>query len=162
MFFRILTVNCVLGALPVKEWKPKTTQKSSVSSPGVIGSPVKSVSHLAVNSKNVESKAELLQDNLSQVNFQESQNVIIAQHIRVPENDRCRLTFGTFGLESESPEGPVSTFQAVDNVEEPSEPSPRFVEFCWPIISIKMYPWDLLPPSLNIRPGLTGTEFEAI
>ncbi|XP_021865005.1 GBF-interacting protein 1-like isoform X1 [Spinacia oleracea] len=112
------------GALPVKEWKPKTTQKSSVSSPGVIGSPVKSVSHLAVNSKNVESKAELLQDNLSQVNFQESQNVIIAQHIRVPENDRCRLTFGTFGLESESPEGPVSTFQAVDNVEEPSEPSP--------------------------------------
>ncbi|XP_010685332.1 GBF-interacting protein 1-like isoform X2 [Beta vulgaris subsp. vulgaris] len=111
------------GALPGKEWKPKTNQKSIVSSPGVIGSPVKSVSHLVDNSKNVESEAEQLQDKLSQVNIKESQNVIIAQHIRVPENDRCRLTFGTFGTESDSAENPVSTFQAVDRVEEPMEPS---------------------------------------
>lgn len=112
------------GALPGKEWKPKTTKKSSVSNPGVIGSPVKSVSHLADKSKNVESKSELLQDKLSEVNIQESQNVIIAQHIRVPETDRCRLTFGTFGMESDSAENPVSTFQAIDSVEEPMEPSP--------------------------------------
>ncbi|XP_021716508.1 GBF-interacting protein 1-like [Chenopodium quinoa] len=111
------------GALPGKEWKPKSTQKSSVSSPGVIGSPVKSVLHLADNSKNVENKVELLQDKLSQVNIQESQNVIIAQHIRVPENDRCRLTFGTFGLESDVAENSVSTTQAVDGVEETPEAS---------------------------------------
>ncbi|KAL2926169.1 GBF-interacting protein 1 [Bienertia sinuspersici] len=107
----------------VKEWKPKTNQKASVSNPGVIGSPVKSVSHLA-DSKNVENEAEQLEDKFQQVNKQESQNVIIAQHIRVPENDRCRLTFGTFGMESDSSENPVSTFLPVDSIDEPVEQSP--------------------------------------
>lgn len=143
MVFKTLVLLFCLGALPGKEWKPKTNQKSIVSSPGVIGSPVKSVSHLVDNSKNVESEAEQLQDKLSQVNIKESQNVIIAQHIRVPENDRCRLTFGTFGTESDSAENPVSTFQAVDRVEEPMEPSSWYAELYWPIVLIKIYLWDL-------------------
>ncbi|KAF1898472.1 hypothetical protein Lal_00042167 [Lupinus albus] len=82
-----------------KEWKPKASQKSSSNSPGVIGTPKKTSSPTAKNSKDIESITAELQDKLSQVNVHENQNVIIAQHIRVPETDRCRLTFGTIGTE---------------------------------------------------------------
>ncbi|CAO2840259.1 unnamed protein product [Amaranthus hypochondriacus] len=111
------------GALPGKEWKPKTNQKASVTSPGVIGSPVKSVTQQADNSKNDEREADQLKDAFSQVNIQDSQNVIIAKHIRVPENDRCRLTFGTFGVESDDIENSDSNFEAVNDIDESTEPS---------------------------------------
>ncbi|PKI39889.1 hypothetical protein CRG98_039729 [Punica granatum] len=86
----------------IKEWKPKSSQKSGVVSPGVIGTPPKSAASSDENSKDVDSEAAKLQDRLSQVNVNESQNVIIAQHIRVPDTDRCQLTFGSFGMEYES------------------------------------------------------------
>lgn len=82
-----------------KEWKPKSSQKTSSNSPGVIGTPKKTVSPPTENSEHIESDTAELQDKLSQVNLHENQNVIIAQHIRVPETDRCRLTFGTIGTE---------------------------------------------------------------
>ncbi|KAK7294416.1 hypothetical protein RJT34_17305 [Clitoria ternatea] len=87
-----------------KEWKPKSSQKPNNNSPGVIGTPKKaaSASAPAENSGNIESDAAELQDKFSQVNVHENQNVIIAQHIRVPETDRCRLTFGTIGTELDS------------------------------------------------------------
>ncbi|GMN36903.1 hypothetical protein TIFTF001_006390 [Ficus carica] len=97
---------------PNKEWKPKSSQKPSLNSPGVIGTPTKSVSPPAHNSKDAESEVVKVQDKLSRVNIHESQNVIIAQHIRVPETDRCRLTFGSFGKEFESASDLVNGFQA--------------------------------------------------
>ncbi|KAK7389654.1 hypothetical protein VNO78_24877 [Psophocarpus tetragonolobus] len=90
---------------PNKEWKPKSSQKPNSNSPGVIGTPKKtaaSASPPAENSGDIESDTAELQDKLSQVNIFENQNVIIAQHIRVPETDRCRLTFGTIGTEIDS------------------------------------------------------------
>ena len=80
---------------PNKEWKPKSSQKPR--SPGVIGTPTKSDSSPANDSKDLESEVAKAEDKLSRVNIHENQNVIIAQHIRVPETDRCRLTFGSFG-----------------------------------------------------------------
>ena len=75
------------------------SQKSSITSPGVIGTPTKSSSPPTVNSKSMELNAANMQDKFSRVNIHENQNVIIAQHIRVPESDRCKLTFGSFGVE---------------------------------------------------------------
>ncbi|RZC01220.1 GBF-interacting protein 1-like isoform X2 [Glycine soja] len=89
-----------------KEWKPKSSQKPNSNSPGVIGTPKKAAvaaaSPPAENSGDIESNTTELQDKLSQVNIYENQNVIIAQHIRVPETDRCQLTFGTIGTELDS------------------------------------------------------------
>ncbi|KAL5824263.1 hypothetical protein ACOSQ3_020326 [Xanthoceras sorbifolium] len=99
-----------------KEWKPKLSQKSSVT-PGVIGTPTKSTSPPADNSKDLESDAANLQDQVSRVNISENQNVIIAQHIRVPETDRCRLTFGSFGIDFDSSQKVGSGFQAVSATE---------------------------------------------
>ncbi|KAK9281644.1 hypothetical protein L1049_004547 [Liquidambar formosana] len=103
---------------PNKEWKPKLSQKSSLISPGVIGTPAKSVSPPADDSKGFETEAAKLQDKLSQVNIYENQNVIIAEHIRVPETDRCRLTFGSFGPEFDSARNFVPRYQAVGAAED--------------------------------------------
>jgi hypothetical protein len=84
-----------------KEWKPKSSQKTNNNGPGVIGTPKKTVSSPAENSKDIVSDTAQLQDKLSQMNLFENQNVIIAQHIRVPETDRRRLTFGTIGVGTE-------------------------------------------------------------
>jgi hypothetical protein len=106
------------------EWKPKSSQKSAVSSPGVIGTPGKSLSPPAENLKDLESEA----DKLSRVNVSEHQNVIIAQHIRVPETDRCRLTFGSIGTEFDSSRNLVSGLQPVGTTEESNgEPAARLV-----------------------------------
>lgn len=84
-----------------KEWKPKSSQKTNSNGPGVIGTPKKTVTSPTENSKNLESKSAQLQDQISQMSVYENQNVIIAQHIRVPETDRRRLTFGTIGVATE-------------------------------------------------------------
>ncbi|XP_065866801.1 uncharacterized protein [Euphorbia lathyris] len=104
-----------------KEWKPKSNQKTSVGSPGVIGTPTKSNSPQADNSKDLESDAADLQDKLSRANIYENQNVIIAQHIRVPETERCRLTFGSFGVEFDSTRNVAAGFQAVGVTEDSTE-----------------------------------------
>ncbi|XP_052182390.1 GBF-interacting protein 1-like isoform X3 [Diospyros lotus] len=85
---------------PNKEWKPKLSQKSSANGPGVIGTPAKSVLDCPTeSSQDLEFDAMQVQDKdkPSRVNNFENQNVIIAEHIRVNESDRCRLTFGSFG-----------------------------------------------------------------
>ncbi|XP_047962571.1 GBF-interacting protein 1-like isoform X2 [Salvia hispanica] len=73
--------------LPNKEWKPKASVKPSA----------KTVSPPADNPEHTKKEAAVLQDNISQLNLSESQNVIIAAHIRVSEADRRRLTFGSIG-----------------------------------------------------------------
>jgi len=106
-----------------KEWKPKSSQKSSITSPGVIGTPTKSSSPPTDNSKCMELNAANLQDKFSRVNIHENQNVIIAQHIRVPESDRCKLTFGSFGVEFDPSRNSTPGFQAVGISEESNRES---------------------------------------
>ncbi|GLT49706.1 hypothetical protein SLA2020_232450 [Shorea laevis] len=102
------------------EWKPKSSRKSSTNNPGVIGTTKKSAfPPISVNNvKDLESEAAKLQDKLSQVNIYEDENVIIAQHIRVPENDRCQLTFGSFGAELDSSRSYGPGFQAIGVAED--------------------------------------------
>ncbi|KAL2493299.1 Kinase-related protein of unknown function (DUF1296) [Abeliophyllum distichum] len=107
---------------PNKEWKPKSTLKPRANGPGVIGTPPKNVSPPADNSEDLKTEAAQMQDSTSQLNISESQNVIIAAHIRVSEADRCRLTFGSLGTEFESSMDPV--FHTVEGAEEScTEPS---------------------------------------
>ncbi|XP_028096739.1 uncharacterized protein LOC114296632 isoform X2 [Camellia sinensis] len=109
---------------PNKEWKPKLSKKSSHNGPGVIGTPAKSVPHPTENPKDLETDAAQVQDKPSQVNNYENQNVIIAEHIRVAESDRCRLTFGSFGAEFDSSRDFVSESHTVGSAENSS------VELC--------------------------------
>ncbi|CAN1286741.1 GBF-interacting protein 1-like [Linum perenne] len=101
-----------------KEWKPKSSQKSAANGPGVIGTPKKSSSPVADTSKDSEPVVVDLHDKLSLVNVNKNQNVIIAQHIRVPETDRCRLTFGSFGVELDSTRNFASGVSAFGSTEE--------------------------------------------
>ncbi|GFZ11720.1 dentin sialophosphoprotein, putative [Actinidia rufa] len=105
---------------PNKEWKPKSSKTSSLNGPGVIGTPAKSVSNPPDNSKGLEIDGAQVQEKLSRVNNFENQNVIIAEHIRVTESDRCRLTFGSFGTEFDSFRNVVSESHAVGNTENSS------------------------------------------
>lgn len=119
---------CLFAASqPNKEWKPKSSQRPRVNSPGVIGTPTKSVSPSANDAKDLEVEATKMQDKLSCVNIYENQNVIIAKHIRVPETDRCRLTFGSFGMEFDSSRNLINGFQAGAVEESNGELSARFV-----------------------------------
>lgn len=93
----------------------------------MIGTPTKSVSPPAHNSEVSESEPVKVLDKLSRVHIHENQNVIIAQHIRVPETDRCRLTFGSFGKEFESDSDLVNGYQAGAIVESNGEAASRLV-----------------------------------
>ncbi|KAJ0264014.1 Dentin sialophosphoprotein [Hirschfeldia incana] len=107
------------GVSQNKEWKPKTIQKPVGHNPGVIGTPAKSQACRSDDSSiTLESEAVKAQDKLSNVHISESQNVIIADHIRVPETDRYQLTFGSFVQEFSSSMNPESTFQESYSSEE--------------------------------------------
>ncbi|CAA7029108.1 unnamed protein product [Microthlaspi erraticum] len=80
-----------------KQWKPKSNQKSN--NPGVIGTPKKSRAPATDNSVNLESEIEKPQDTVLHVSISESQNVIIADDIRVPKTDRYQLSFGSFVMD---------------------------------------------------------------
>ncbi|KFK38755.1 hypothetical protein AALP_AA3G156400 [Arabis alpina] len=114
------------GVSQNKEWKPKANQKpAGQNNPGVIGTPTKSQARRpAENSINLESEAVQLQDKLSHVNISESHNVIIPDHIRVPETDRCQLTFGSFVQEFNSSRNSASAFQEPCSSEELRESDP--------------------------------------
>ncbi|GER28371.1 hypothetical protein STAS_04155 [Striga asiatica] len=84
---------------PNKEWKPKATAKLGASGPGVIGSPVKTVSPPSDKPDILRKEEPQIEDSVSRLNVSENQNVIIAAHIRVSETDRCRLTFGSLGTD---------------------------------------------------------------
>ncbi|CAN7001514.1 uncharacterized protein LOC103870075 isoform X3 [Brassica rapa] len=107
------------GVSQNKEWKPKPIQKSVGHNPGVIGTPAKSQACRSDDiSLNLESEAVKVQDKLSHVHISESQNVIIADHIRVPETDRCQLTFGSFVQEFSSSVNSEPAFQESCSLEE--------------------------------------------
>ena len=87
--------------------------KAKLNGPGVIGTPTKSISPHALESEDVESEVAKMQDDISILKLHENQNVIIAQHIRILETDRCRLTFGSFGKELDSSRDLRNVFQVV-------------------------------------------------
>ncbi|KAI4331287.1 hypothetical protein MLD38_029486 [Melastoma candidum] len=82
---------------PVKEWKPKSVVKANLTSPGIIGTPPKSISSPLNNSKEVSAETVKLPDRLPELHTHENRNVIIAQHIIIPDAERYQLTFGSFG-----------------------------------------------------------------
>ncbi|XP_030476213.1 GBF-interacting protein 1-like isoform X2 [Syzygium oleosum] len=84
---------------PIKEWKPKSSQRPSNSNPGIIGTPPKSAAPTDKNFKRVDSQVANMPEKFARLNIHEAQNVIIAQHIRVLDADRCQLTFGSFGVD---------------------------------------------------------------
>ncbi|KAL3632056.1 hypothetical protein CASFOL_025040 [Castilleja foliolosa] len=86
---------------PNKEWKPKATVKPNASGPGIIVAPAKTVSPPENPDVSKKDSAQM-PNSMSQLNISENQNVIIAAHIRVSETDRCRLTFGSLGAESDA------------------------------------------------------------
>lgn len=100
-----------VGHQKAVQWKPKLTQKSSVTDRGVVGKPSEGVS-LTSKSEDLEKEGSQLHDKMSRLNI--SDNVIIAAHIRVSETDRCRLTFGSFGAE----------FKSAKDLEEESQTEP--------------------------------------
>ncbi|XP_010273948.1 PREDICTED: GBF-interacting protein 1-like isoform X2 [Nelumbo nucifera] len=103
------------------EWKPKSSQKSNTTSPGVIGPVAISKPPPVDNSSNVKSETAHLRERLSQVNIFDNQQVIIPQHLRVPEAERTQLTFGSFGVEFSSTESFVTKSQCLECVEESNE-----------------------------------------
>ncbi|KAF8401057.1 hypothetical protein HHK36_014360 [Tetracentron sinense] len=109
---------------PNKEWKPKSSQKSRLSSPGVIETAATPVSPPTDNSRDSKTESAQLQEKLSQVSIFENQHVIIPQHLRVPEADRTRLTFGSFGAGFDCTKSLASGLQEIGSGEESSvEPS---------------------------------------
>lgn len=112
---------------PSKEWKSKSSQKPILNGPCVIGTSKKSVSPPTLDAKDVEPEAAKMQDKLAQLNIQENQNVIIAQHIRVHETDRSKVTFGSFGAEFGSTRSLLNGFQSEVTKESNREPAARCV-----------------------------------
>ncbi|TQD92860.1 hypothetical protein C1H46_021530 [Malus baccata] len=108
---RVLIMFPGAASQPNKEWKPKSSQKASSNSPGVIGTPTKSVSPASGDPQVSESEAAKLQDKLALVNIYDNCNVVIAHSIRVPDSDRFQLTFGSLGTEPDSRGNIVNGFQ---------------------------------------------------
>lgn len=128
-FRREFTIGFDAASQPNKEWKPKSSQKSSstTSNPGVIGTPSKSKS-TDDEFKELPAEAANVQDKLARVDIHENQSVIIAEHIRVPDTDQYRLVFGSFGAEADSSGCLPSGFQPIRGPEELNvESSARFV-----------------------------------
>ncbi|XP_011625290.1 uncharacterized protein LOC18439379 isoform X1 [Amborella trichopoda] len=107
------------AAMTNMEWKPKpTNQKLGISNPKATGTGTTTTSAPSLASTPHSSKEEPaatgLHDNFSQMAIKETQHVIIPHHFRVPEADRTRLTFGSFGVDFDS----RTAFQAPRNSEE--------------------------------------------
>ncbi|XP_051135336.1 uncharacterized protein LOC127254322 [Andrographis paniculata] len=107
---------------PNKEWKPKSSLKPSTKGPGVIGVSGKSTIPPPENSLDLNRDSAQMQEDLLQLNISESQNVIIAPHIRVSETDRCRLTFGSLGTNLDaSMDSTCITDEGAELLTEPSQ-----------------------------------------
>ncbi|KAF0902583.1 hypothetical protein E2562_018078 [Oryza meyeriana var. granulata] len=97
---------------PAKEWKPKSTKKSSNTDTDNNGTDVITSSAGNTENSNVLDK-DVLCDKISQACIHEMEHVIIPEHLRVPEYEQTGLKFGSF------PAG--SGAEQVPNSESPSE-----------------------------------------
>lgn len=86
----------ILATQPSMEWKPKTTQKPSLSNEEVHEVPSLPSSDVDGSVRSSEVEAAGLSDKVAQVNISRVEHVIIPHHLRVPESERLQLTFGSF------------------------------------------------------------------
>lgn len=108
---------------PAKQWKPKSTNKSSTNDAD--NSVTDAVSPLDSNPEN----AKVLDvnsscDKTSHSNVHEMEHVIIPDHLRVPEYEQTRLRFGSFTPGFDSDQLPTSSSpepQQPEHVQEPVE-----------------------------------------
>ncbi|PKA50512.1 hypothetical protein AXF42_Ash013727 [Apostasia shenzhenica] len=88
-----------LKAVPVKEWKPKSTNVSPVPTSEVVSTSTDE--REAISSSSVVSDFMVCDDNvkmkLEDLRISDNQYVIIPEHLQVPECERSGLTFGSFG-----------------------------------------------------------------
>ncbi|KAK8967491.1 hypothetical protein KSP40_PGU018764 [Platanthera guangdongensis] len=107
---------------PNMEWKPKIQKLKTESSCAIeVSSALPSSNENELSSNLVD--ATDLTNKLSHVNVHGEQHVIIPQHLRVPEAEFIKLTFGSFGDGSESSKEFLSTQQSIDSAEQ-SEVTP--------------------------------------
>ncbi|XP_058078394.1 GBF-interacting protein 1-like isoform X2 [Magnolia sinica] len=99
------------------EWKPKSSQKSSLTSTGMIGTATITVSSPTDSSPTSMADEAHLLEKLSQVNISKNQHVIIPQHLRVPEADCSHLIFGSFAAGFNSAKDFLSGPKAFGNSE---------------------------------------------
>lgn len=78
------------------EWKPKLSKKTNTISSQVIDSTTSPSAALDELSSGLKVQVTSLSDNLSQVSVNANKHVVIPQHLRVPEEDKFNLTFGSF------------------------------------------------------------------
>lgn len=89
---------------PSKEWKPKPTNPSAIQlsstvgtsevAPIVVGTSTQSLTSASVTA--VEETTSKLQKKLQDLHFSDNRNVIIPNHLQVPEAERSGLSFGSF------------------------------------------------------------------
>ncbi|XP_022135696.1 GBF-interacting protein 1-like [Momordica charantia] len=134
-----------------KEWKPKTTNSVVIQQSRTVGaaaatSEVPAVTfdhtdHLEPASRVLDSEEATLklQKKLEELNVSKSQLVILPNHIQVPESERSKLSFGSFGIgfgvSATVPSGPESdqrltpvseaSVDADENVEEEASSYPN-------------------------------------
>lgn len=98
------------------EWKPKSQKLKNDSLSTVETFSVLASSNDVAFSSNLVNAIDL-SDKLSNANIHGEQRVIIPLHLRVPEAECTKFTFGSFGDGSVSSSGFLST-QAIRNVEQ--------------------------------------------
>lgn len=101
---------------PNMEWKPKIQKLKTESSCAIEASSALPSSNENELSSNLVDATDL-SNKLSNVNVHGEQHVIIPQHLRVPEAESMKLTFGSFGDGSESSKEFLSTQQSIDSAE---------------------------------------------
>lgn len=98
---------------PAKEWKPKSTKKSSnIDTDNNNGTDVITTSASNTENSNVLDENALC-EKTSQACIHEVEHVIIPEHLRVPEYEQTGLRFGSFS--------PGSGADQVSSSESPSE-----------------------------------------
>ena len=143
----IIVTSCTwftsITASSNKEWKPKTassviqqlrTVSAAAAASEVSGVAFNDTEHLEPASRILDSEdaTSKLQKKLEELHVSKSQLVILPNHIQVPDSERSKLSFGSFGigfgvsavvpngLESDQRHTPVSeaSVDADENVEE--------------------------------------------
>ncbi|KAL6861202.1 hypothetical protein ACP4OV_016902 [Aristida adscensionis] len=105
---------------PTKEWKPKSTKKSSATD---ADHSTDTMSASASNTENANvHDVNSLSDKLSQANIHEMEHVIIPEHLRVPEYEQTKLRFGSFTSGFDSDQVPASTSPDSEQPEHVQDP----------------------------------------
>ncbi|KAJ6851503.1 uncharacterized protein M6B38_259340 [Iris pallida] len=105
---------------PNVEWKPKLSARPNPNSHNV-PAVITSVASSSVASSTHSSQMQMadLSEKILQVNISNDEQVIIPHHLQVPESERTRLTFGSFGAGFDSTKGFGSACQALGISKEP-------------------------------------------